>query len=308
MGIFTKRKYLTDSVSFITQMRLFGRRYGLYSIFAAMADLSEEDKKQVNTLGVHGSEKAAYYRIQGYKRLFKNEIFYVDYFDSKMELFATALTSDNTRAIKYYDKNEDGSLKKAAHVIVYDTRQRSGYHYTNMSVNSSTTDPVPIHIVNSTKHYFNPQKTLAGKAKDEDIVSIERIMNFDMVHTSNRPKTDLVTITYGNDRSTTLVVSNADNSILMAQALRPNGEFIYVFKPEVLNYGEGNSTFQNIEEDKETQSAIDSIIELRDPVSTLVRGGNRYEFSSTMVAELMKEVKEGSFPNSFIGEVVTHLT
>ena len=298
MGIFTKRTFLSDNISFVTKIRFTDRRYGLFSLFTAAADLNEEDKKQVNGFGVIGSDKAAYYHLRGNKRLFKNEIFSVDFFDSSMKMFASMLSFKNKRIVKYYDTDR---YSRIARTQTYDLKKDGSYVCITRDVNLSTTDKESYYTVIGARHFF-----MNKNPKDDDIIMIDRVINADMLHSENNPKTDLITITYGNNRSTTIVTDQDDN-IIMAQTQRPMGEFIYVFKPNSLKYGNTCGALLNIREEEESSKAIDFMIELNDPTSTLLKEGDArcYEFSTTLIDDLLREVKGGEYPKAFIAKVIS---
>ena len=304
MGIFTKREYLCDGVCFITKIRLFGVRHGMYRLMVARKDLPEDEINELLSEGVYGSEKARYFDISGYRGFFGNKVSMVDFYTADMRLFATVSNRNGTRVIKYYDQMEDGSICRRAHSITYETEDsKHGYRFINRDVNAFVTDSEPIMVIRNTKTFF-----VNKNIKDNDIVSIERIMNYDVMEPGMRPKTDLLTITFGNDRKSSIVVNNQNDDILSSDTELPSGRVIYIYKNMHLAYTDHYSDPIDDDQDKIIEN-VDYVIEVGESTSKMknIYNGGEYEFDSSLLDLLMHELAEAKYPEEFVTKVITNL-
>lgn len=304
MGIFTKREYLCDGIGFITRLRLIGRRYGMYRLLVARKDLPEEDLKDLTSMGVVDADKAKYFSIMGYKGLFKNSISIVDYYDERMRLFASISSKSGSRTIKYYEFDEGGVVRRGCNTITYEGSNHKGeYRYVSKRVNTFTTDQDPILNIMSSKSFYTNDMN-----DDNSIISIERIMNYNVVDPESRPKADLLKIAFKSGRVNNIVVNNQNDDILMAETELPTGKKIYIYKDTTQNYM-SHFTDSIDGDEKKLADCVDYVIDVDAPTCRMrkISNGAEFDFDSSLLEHLFKEVSEAKYPEDFITKVITKL-
>jgi len=300
MGILTKRIYLADGVSYLETLRLFGTKYGQYSLLMNIEALPEADQPKLKALGVEDMEKVKYIKFYGFKHLYGNDDYSVDFYDKDMKLWATAVRSGMIVKVKYYVPNlyNEEMVSKL-------TRMEIKHGGSMVFIVTQFTNLCAIGYKQIVK-LVKRMKTVYPKIKnpdDHDIVAIERQMHYDVGNPENTRPYDVVTIKQANGFIQELWVNAHSDRILIIENKSPDRDrsIIWILKKESeLIYG------IRLDDDfeKKFSNELFCTVDTGHDRSYLHVEDRTYEFDTKDMRILYDELESGEFPEHFVADII----